>query len=95
MPCSVASDLGLHCLPITLLGVSRLQLARIFLLNNLMRTHEEKKNSDFCLQSIKITSTVGYCGVLFSMILIFISSNEQWNWIKVKCNEIQFAQGYG
>ena len=23
--CSVASDLGLHCLPITLLGVSRLQ----------------------------------------------------------------------
>ena len=25
MPCSVASDLGLHCLPITLLGVSRLQ----------------------------------------------------------------------
>ena len=25
MPCSVASDLGLHCLPITLLWVSRLQ----------------------------------------------------------------------
>ena len=25
MPCSVASDLGLQCLPITLLGVSRLQ----------------------------------------------------------------------
>ena len=25
MPCSVASDLGLHCLPITLLRVSRLQ----------------------------------------------------------------------
>ena len=24
-PCSAASDLGLHCLPITLLGVSRLQ----------------------------------------------------------------------
>ena len=22
MPCSVASDLGLHCLPITLLGIS-------------------------------------------------------------------------
>ena len=28
MPCSVASDLGLHCLPIILLGVSRLQLVR-------------------------------------------------------------------
>ena len=25
MPHSAASDLGLHCLPITLLGVSRLQ----------------------------------------------------------------------
>ena len=25
MPCSAASDLGLHCLPITLLGVSKLQ----------------------------------------------------------------------
>ena len=25
MPHSVAADLGLHCLPITLLGVSRLQ----------------------------------------------------------------------
>ena len=25
MPCSAASDLGLHCLPITLLGLSRLQ----------------------------------------------------------------------
>ena len=25
MPCSAASDLGLHCLPIKLLGVSRLQ----------------------------------------------------------------------
>ena len=25
MPCSVASDLGLHCLPVTLLGVFRLQ----------------------------------------------------------------------
>ena len=25
MPCSAASDLGLHCLPFTLLPVSRLQ----------------------------------------------------------------------
>ena len=25
MPCSAVSDLGLHCLPISLLGVSRLQ----------------------------------------------------------------------
>ena len=25
MPCSVASDLGLYCFPITLLGISRLQ----------------------------------------------------------------------
>ena len=27
-PCSVASELGLHCLPITLLRVSRLQLVK-------------------------------------------------------------------
>ena len=25
MPCSAASDLGLHCLPVTCLGVSSLQ----------------------------------------------------------------------
>ena len=30
-PHSVASDLGLHCLPITLLGVSRLQWVKKFL----------------------------------------------------------------
>ena len=29
MPCSTASDLGLHCLPITLLRVSRLQWVNI------------------------------------------------------------------
>ena len=29
MPHSVASDLGLHCLPITLLGVSRLQMFKL------------------------------------------------------------------
>ena len=29
MPHSVASDLGLHCLPITLLGVSRLQWVKL------------------------------------------------------------------
>ena len=28
-PRSAASDLGLHCLPITLLGVSRLQLVNL------------------------------------------------------------------
>ena len=28
-PRSVASDLGLHCLPVTLLGVSRLQWANV------------------------------------------------------------------
>ena len=27
--CSVASDLGLHCLPVTLLGVSRLQWVKV------------------------------------------------------------------
>ena len=31
-PRSAASDLGLHCLPITLLGVSRLQWVNIFLI---------------------------------------------------------------
>ena len=31
MPCSVASDLGLHCLPIILLGVSRLQWVKMIL----------------------------------------------------------------
>ena len=29
MLCSATSDLGLHCLPVTLLGVSRLQLANV------------------------------------------------------------------
>ena len=29
MPHSAASDLGLHCLPITLLGVSRLQWVKV------------------------------------------------------------------
>ena len=29
MPHSMASDLGLHCLPITLLGVSRLQWIKV------------------------------------------------------------------
>ena len=31
MPHSVASDLGLHCLPTTLLGVSRLQWVKVML----------------------------------------------------------------
>ena len=30
MPCSAASDLGLHCLPITLNGVSRLQWLKCY-----------------------------------------------------------------
>ena len=32
-PRSVASDLGLHCLPITLLGVSRLQWVKVRTVN--------------------------------------------------------------
>ena len=32
MPHSAVSDLGLHCLPITLFGVSRLQWVKILLL---------------------------------------------------------------
>ena len=31
MPCSAASDLDLHCLSFTLLGVSRLQLVMLIL----------------------------------------------------------------
>ena len=31
-PCSAASDLGLHCLLITILGVSRLQWANVLTL---------------------------------------------------------------
>ena len=34
MPHSVASDLGLHCLPITLLRVSRIQLVIILFLSH-------------------------------------------------------------
>ena len=30
MPCSAASDVGLHCLSVTLLGVSRLQWVNMF-----------------------------------------------------------------
>ena len=33
-PHSAASDLGLHCLPITLLGVSRLQWVNILLIDS-------------------------------------------------------------
>ena len=41
MPHSVASDLGLHCLPITLLGVSRLQWVVIKLL--ILNSHDREK----------------------------------------------------
>ena len=43
-PHSATSDLGLHCLPITLLGVSRLQWVKelegvyVFILYNLLQT---------------------------------------------------------
>ena len=33
-PRSVASDLGLHCLPVTLLGVSRLQCVKLKMPSN-------------------------------------------------------------
>ena len=29
MPHSAASDLGVHCLPVTVLGISRLQLVKL------------------------------------------------------------------
>ena len=31
-PCSAASDLGLHCLPITILLVSQLQLLKLIMI---------------------------------------------------------------
>ena len=42
-PRSAASDLGLHYLPTTLLGVSRLQWVKLVLLD---RTHPAPLNSD-------------------------------------------------
>ena len=32
-PCSVASDLGLHCLPVTRLGVSSLRWIKLYFYN--------------------------------------------------------------
>ena len=34
MPCSAASDLGLHCLSVTRLGVSRLQWVNVNMIQN-------------------------------------------------------------
>ena len=43
--CSAASDLGLHCLPVTLLGVSRLQWVKI--LSGMAYTlDQDQKQSD-------------------------------------------------
>ena len=42
-PCSVASDLGLHCLPNTLLRVSRLQWVNVNLPT--VQTETEKDNN--------------------------------------------------
>ena len=47
MPHSVASDLGLHCLPVTLLGVSRLQCVKVF--NYYIEIHV-LGSYKFCLQ---------------------------------------------
>ena len=48
MPHSAASDLGLHCLPVTLLGVSRLQWVKLVLL---------VKTMPLVLMQLKITKT--------------------------------------
>ena len=37
MPYSAASDLGLHCLPVTLFGVSRLKLVKLLCLISLRK----------------------------------------------------------
>ena len=42
MPLSVASDLGLHCLPITLLGVSRLQWVKAIVISGKVTNWEDR-----------------------------------------------------
>ena len=51
-PHSVASDLGLHCLPVTLLGLSRLQWVRALLMStyNLCFHVEIQKNTNIWLK---------------------------------------------
>ena len=50
-PRSTASDLGLHCLPITLLRVSRLQWVNALILFIIFA-------SDMCFNTISVTETI-------------------------------------
>ena len=38
MPHSAPSDLGVHCLPVTVLGISRVQLVKLTFSNSTIRT---------------------------------------------------------
>ena len=73
--CSAASDLGLHCLPITLLGVSRLQWVKI--LSGMAYTFDQDQKQSYlglpCLcmpfcQKLKILVHLP----LFSCLLILL-----------------------
>ena len=44
MPHSAASDLGLHCLPITLLGVSRLQWVKLYEMTHKKALHRKEND---------------------------------------------------
>ena len=46
MPHSAASDLGVHCLPVTVLGISRLQLVKLTFSNSRIRTDGCQKIQD-------------------------------------------------
>ena len=73
MPHSAASDLGLHCLPITLLGVSRLKLVKDLYLwddwMDLVYTWTDVKHwfkvlfssSSTCLSDLEVKVTESEC----------------------------------
>ena len=63
MPHFAVSDLGLHCLPITLLGLSRLQWVKNSLANeyhNACFLGEIRKISIFFVCAVRMSSNVSY-----------------------------------
>ena len=68
--CSAASDLGLHCLPVTLLGVSSLHLVKTYLgLNYLLRYFTQRvkdftKPVNIMLDSCVISAVNGHTSII-------------------------------
>ena len=67
MPHSAASDLGLHCLPITLIGVSRLQWVKSA--HNIYFHEDIKKNIFFVEKKKKKEFYLELCYKLCTLVL--------------------------